>query len=94
MRSTGASGVFLNKFFDVALAEARDLPEADTGEARLLSRDVVVHPGFADAQPCGHICDCEKAFWFAESIPIWLGGASRRTVCDMDEIRTVRRRWL
>jgi len=77
MRSNGTPGVFLDEFLDVALAEARQLPETDTGNPGLLARDVVVHPGFADAQPFGHVCDCEKVFWFAESIPIRLGSVAQ-----------------
>lgn len=74
MRSTAA--VLLNEFFNVVVAKACDLTKTDARNSWLLAGDVVVYPGLAYAQPYGHVRNCEKAFWFAESVPIRLGGAS------------------
>jgi hypothetical protein len=65
MRSTIPPAVLLKEFFNFVLAEPRNLPEADTGKPRVPARDVVVYPGFANAQPCGHVGDCQKALGFA-----------------------------
>jgi hypothetical protein len=51
--------VLLDEFLNVARSEARDLSKADTWQARLLARDVVIDPRFTDAEPSGNFVDVQ-----------------------------------